>query len=50
MGYHIHCARIQCTILKDQAVHAEKNLLIFVKNITQDLCNIQKFSKKEIAK
>ena len=32
-GYHSG-ARILCTISKDQAAHAEKNLIIFVKNIT----------------
>ena len=32
IGYHSG-ATIQCTISKDQAALAEKNLLIFVKNI-----------------
>ena len=48
IGYS--AATIRYTISKDQAAHAEKNLLIFVKNFTQDLCNIQKFFKKEITK
>ena len=33
IGYHSG-ARIWCTISKDQAAHAEKSLLILVKNIT----------------
>ena len=49
IGYHSG-ARIQCTILKDQAAHVEFYPIIFVTNIMQDLCNIQKFFKKETAK